>query len=112
MSGARPQPERATDWRYLLTTRGTVGLVLAVAVLSIATAIVNIGTSGAAGPLASYVPEAVQEAAGFTGALTGFLIVGSALALRRGLRVGWWATLLLMPLTAAQGLFQSSIYSY
>ncbi|AGB15445.1 K+ transport system, NAD-binding component [Halovivax ruber XH-70] len=104
-------PPAPTDWRYLLTTRGTVGLALAVAVLSIATAFFNIGTGAVTAQGAPYVPEAVQEAAGFTGALTGFVIVASVLALRRGLRAGWWATLLLMPLTAAQGFLQSSPYS-
>ncbi|EMA30556.1 NAD-binding protein [Halobiforma nitratireducens] len=95
----------------LLTSRLTVALALAVALLSVATAIVNIGTNTVSGPLAPYLPDAVQNAAGFTGALTGFLMVGSALALRRGLRAGWWATLLLLPLTAAQGLLQASHYS-
>jgi voltage-gated potassium channel len=99
------------DWRRVLTTRATIVLVLIVALLSVATAVVNIGTNSVGGPLAAYVPEAVRSAAAFTGALTGFMMVGSALALRRGLRFGWWATLLLLPLTAAQGLLQSSPYS-
>ncbi|WP_247731295.1 NAD-binding protein [Halovivax limisalsi] len=99
------------DWRRHLTTRLTVGLVLAVSLLSVLTAIVNISTTTIDGPFAAYVPAYAQEAAGFTGALTGFLMVGSALALRRGLRAGWWATLLLLPLTAAQGVLQASRYS-
>ncbi|EMA32091.1 TrkA-N domain-containing protein [Halobiforma lacisalsi AJ5] len=86
-------------------------LAMTVALLSVATAIVNIGTDAVYGPLAPLLPDAVRNAAGFTGALTGFLMVGSALALRRGLRAGWWATLLLLPLTAAQGLLQASPYS-
>ncbi|WP_226481063.1 NAD-binding protein [Natrinema amylolyticum] len=99
------------NWRRVLTTRAAVVLVLLVALLSVATAVVNIGTNAVGGPLAEYVPGAVQSAAAFTGALTGFMMVGSALALRRGLRTGWWATLFLLPLTAAQGLLQSSPYS-
>ena len=99
------------DWRRLLSMRAAVALALTVALLSVATAIVNIGTDTVYGPLAPYVPDAVQDAAGFTGALTGFVMFGSALALRRGLRVGWWATLLLLPLTIAQGLLQASQYS-
>ncbi|SEW21632.1 NAD-binding protein [Natrinema salifodinae] len=98
--------------RRVSVTRTAVALALLVALLSVATAIVNIGTNDVGGPLAEYVPEAVQSAAAFTGALTGFMMVGSALALRRGLRAGWWATLFLLPLTAAQGLLQSSPYSY
>ncbi|WP_121742019.1 NAD-binding protein [Natronorubrum halophilum] len=100
------------NWRRVLSMRAAVALALIVALLSVATAIVNIGTDIVYGPLAPYVPVAVRDAAGFTGALTGFLMVGSALALRRGLRVGWWATLLLLPLTAAQGLLQLSQYSF
>ncbi|OLZ41935.1 potassium channel protein [Natrinema saccharevitans] len=100
------------NWRRVLTTRAAIVLVLLVALLSVATAVVNIGTNTVGGPFAEYVPDAVRSAAAFTGALTGFLMVGSALALRRGLRTGWWASLLLLPLTAAQGLLQSSPYSF
>src|SRR6056297_1314353 len=99
------------NWRRVLTTRATVILVLLVALLSVATAVINIWTPNP-GPLHGYVPDAIQSAAAFTGALTGFMMVGSALALRRGLRAGWWATLLLLPLTAAQGFLQSSQYSF
>ncbi|SDK05663.1 NAD-binding protein [Natronorubrum texcoconense] len=112
MAEVRAWQDRLPDnWRRILSTRAAVALALTVALLSVATAIVNIGTDVVYGPLAPYLPDAVQDAAGFTGALTGFLMVGSALALRRGLRVGWWATFLLLPLTAAQGLLQASQYS-
>ncbi|WP_117365373.1 NAD-binding protein [Natrarchaeobaculum sulfurireducens] len=112
MAADRTARSRLPDnWHRILTTRVAVALALAVALLSVATAIINIGTDVVYGPLAPYIPEAVRDAAGFTGALTGFLMVGSALALRRGLRVGWWATLLLLPLTAAQGFLQLSQYS-
>ncbi|QSW97802.1 NAD-binding protein [Haloterrigena alkaliphila] len=99
------------NWRRLLSIQAAVMLALSVAILSVGTAVVNIGFDFVGGPLAEYVPDPVRDAAGFTGALTGFLMVGSALALRRGLRAGWWATLLLLPLTAAQGLLQSSQFS-
>ncbi|WP_226005321.1 NAD-binding protein [Natrinema salinisoli] len=113
MVEARSLQERLPDnWRRVLTTRAAIVLVLLVALLSVATAVFNIGTNAVGGPLVEYVPDAVQSAAAFTGALTGFMMVGSALALRRGLRTGWWATLLLLPLTAAQGLLQSSPYSF
>ncbi|WP_246998528.1 NAD-binding protein [Halosolutus gelatinilyticus] len=99
------------NWRVVLSMRASIVLALTVALLSVATAIINIGTNAVDAQFASYVPEAIQSAASFTGALTGFLMVGSALALRRGLRAGWWATLLLLPLTAAQGFLQGSRYS-
>ncbi|ELY43327.1 NAD-binding protein [Natronorubrum tibetense] len=112
MAEVRAWQDRLPDnWRRILSTRAAVALALTVALLSVATAIVNIGTDVVYGPLAPYLPDAVQDTAGFTGALTGFMMVGSALALRRGLRVGWWATFLLLPLTAAQGLLQASVYS-
>ncbi|QLK24942.1 NAD-binding protein [Natrinema zhouii] len=107
-----PRARLPENWRRVFTTRAAIGLVLLVALLSVATAVVNIGTNAVGGPLEEYVPVAVQSAAAFTGALTGFMMVGSALALRRGLRTGWWASLLLLPLTAAQGLLQSSPYSF
>ncbi|WP_306056147.1 NAD-binding protein [Natronococcus wangiae] len=112
MVGERAVDRLPDNWRWIVTTRAAVGLALLVALLSVATGIVHIDSEYVSGPLATHVPETVQDAAGFTGALTGFLMVGSALALRRGLRVGWWATLLLMPLTAAQGLLQASRYSF
>ncbi|WP_254528064.1 NAD-binding protein [Natrinema gelatinilyticum] len=112
MVGDQSLRERLPEnWRRVLTTRATVILVLLVALLSVATAVLNIWNPNP-GPLHGYVPEAIQSAAAFTGALTGFTMVGSALALRRGLRAGWWATLVLLPLTAAQGLLQSSPYSF
>jgi voltage-gated potassium channel len=86
----------------------TVVLTLAVAVLSLLTGIANIGAQEIAGPLADVIPRSIQRTAGFTGALTGFLMIASALGLRRGLRAAWSSTVLLLPLTAIQGLVQSS----
>ncbi|WP_255170353.1 NAD-binding protein [Natrononativus amylolyticus] len=112
MVGERVIERLPENWRWVVTTRAAVGLALLVALLSVATGVLNIEQEAADfGPIAPHVPLAVQEAVGFTGALTGFLMVGSALALRRGLRAGWWATFLLLPLTAVQGLLQASQYS-
>ncbi|OIB57698.1 NAD-binding protein [Natrialba sp. SSL1] len=112
MVGERVTERLPENWRWIVTTRAAVGLALLVALLSVATGILRIDQAAADfGPLAPHVPVAVQNAVGFTGALTGFLMLGSVLALRRGLRAGWWATLLLLPLTAVQGLLQASSYS-
>jgi voltage-gated potassium channel len=112
MVGERIVDRLPENWRWVVTTRAAVALALVVALLSVATGILNIDQQAADfGPLAAHVPTAVQNAVGFTGALTGFLMVGSALVLRRGLRVGWWATILLLPLTTGQGLLQASPYS-
>ncbi len=105
--------ERLPDnWKRLVTVRVAIALALLVALLSVVTGVLNISQEAADfGPLAGSVPDSVQQAVGFTGALTGFLMVASALALRRGLRAGWWATLILLPVTAIQGLLQLNRYS-
>lgn len=97
--------------RDYLGVRAAVVLTFAVAALSIATGLANIGTASVTGPLARYVPLSVRRTVGFTGTLTGFLMLGSALLLRRGYRVGWVATLVLLPVTAVQGLLQASAAS-
>lgn len=99
------------DRRELFGARATVALVGAVAALSVATGVANIGT-GIDGPLAAVVPRSVQRTAGFTGALTGFLMLVSAYGLRRRVRAAWYSTVVLLPLTAIQGLAQSSVVSY
>lgn len=97
--------------RRRIGTHATVTVVAAVAVLSVVTGIANIGTGGLSGPLARFVPPAVRQVAGFTGALTGFLMLASAASLQRGYRLGWLISLVLLPVTAAQGLLQSSAAS-
>jgi len=92
--------------------RVAVLLTTAVALLSFTTGVLNIGATTVSGPLSPYIPASVERATGFTGALTGFLVLGSAFGLRRGLRLAWYSTLLLMPVTAAQGLAQSNVISY
>jgi len=97
-------------WRewHAVGSRASVALTMAVALLSLATGVANIGTETLLGPVATYVPSAVQRTAGFTGALTGFAMMASAYGLRRGLRAAWVSVLVLLPVTAAQGLVQSS----
>ena len=95
----------------VLGARAAVLLPALVAVLSLATGMANITVGVTEGPLAAYVPDAVQQTAGFTGTLTGFLMLLSVWGLRRRLRVGWYATVALLPLTAAQGVIQGSVYS-
>jgi len=99
------------DWRFRPTGVGaTAALVSAVAILSIATGLVNI-TTPSAGLLADYVPASVQQAAGFTGTLTGFVLMLAAASMRRGLYVSWASAVVLLPVAAIQGLVQSSTYS-
>lgn len=96
---------------HLLGARTAVVLTSLVAVLSLATGIANITTGVATGPFAALVPDIVRQTAGFTGALTGFLMLVSVYGLRNRVRAGWFATVALLPLTAIQGVFQASIYS-
>ena len=95
----------------LLRTRVAVLLASVVAVLSVVTGIVNIGATGVSGPLADLVPPAAARIAGFTGAMTGFLMLVSTYGLRRRYRVAWYTTVVLLPVTAFQGLVQSSVLS-
>lgn len=101
--------DRSTGRLY--RTRAALVLVGLVAVLSMATGIASITVGRFGGPLASVLPPAIQRTAGFTGVLTGFLMLTSALGLRRGLRAAWYSTMVLLPLTALQGLAQSSVFS-
>jgi voltage-gated potassium channel len=97
------------DW---VGARASVLLTFLVAVLSVATGVVNIGAGATAtGPLAAYVPEIVATTAGFTGTLTGFLMLVSAFGLQGGRRLAWYAAVVLFPVTAAQGLLQASEFS-
>ncbi len=96
----------------IYTARAAVIASTLVAVLSLATGLTNIAVGATiGGPLSPFVPALIREAAGFTGALTGFLMLLSTWALRHRQRVGWYATMVLLPITAAQGLIQASVYS-
>ncbi|MDS0294422.1 NAD-binding protein [Halogeometricum luteum] len=96
------------DW---VGARASMVLTLLVGVLSVATGIANIGVSP---DVADFVlfgvtfPGYVQQVAAFTGTLTGFVLLVAAFGLRRRLRAAWYATMLLFPITAAQGALQST----
>jgi voltage-gated potassium channel len=96
----------------LLRTRAAVILTGLVAVLSIVTGIVNISATGVSGPLAPYIPELVARTAGFTGTMTGFLMLLSVYGLQRCYRSAWYSAIVLLPITGLQGLAQSSILSF
>ena len=94
------------DW---LGLRAVLLLPTLVAVLSFLTGVANISARRASGPLADLLPTAVSQTVGFTGALTGFLLLFAVSALRRRYRAGWYTTVLLLPLTAAQALLQGDV---
>jgi len=95
------------DW---IGARASVVLTFFVGVLAVVTGIANIGVGGTADfqLFGVVVPGVVRQITAFTGTLTGFLLLVSAFGLRRRLRAAWYATLLLFPITAAQGVLQSS----
>lgn len=99
--------DRWIGWQAL-GLRLTVTLTAAVALLSVVTGIANISTQSVVGPLAEFIPSPIQRTAGFTGTVTGFLMIGSAYGMRRRLRVAWYLTVVLLPVTALQGVLQSS----
>jgi len=95
------------DW---IGARTSVALTLLVGLLSVVTGIANIGVGGGADFqfLGVLVPGVVRQVSAFTGTLTGFVLLLSAFGLRRRLRAAWYATMVLFPVTAAQGVLQSS----
>jgi len=99
------------SYREFLGVRAAILLSSGVAVLSLATGVANISVGVTTGPYADLVPAIVQETAGFTGTLTGFLMLLSTWGLRRRLTIGWYATVLLLPITAIQGVIQATVYS-
>lgn len=100
------------EWsREWVTVRAAVLLTFVVAVLSIVVGLLHIAGFGVEGPLSQYIPVAVRRTVGFTGTITGFTMLGAAYALKRGYRIGWRATAVLLPLTAIQGLLQVSVVS-
>jgi len=91
--------------------RAATVLTSLVAVLSLATGLANITVGATAGPFAGVVPELVQQTAGFTGTLTGFLMLLGVWGLRQRLQAGWYLVVALLPLTALQGVVQASLVS-
>jgi voltage-gated potassium channel len=91
----------------LVGIRAAVGLTLLAGALSMVTGIVHM-SAPVGRPLVPFVPPVARTTAGFTGTLTGFLLLASALGLRRGLRAAWYATLCLLVVSAGQGLVQAS----
>ena len=101
------------EWsREWVTVRASVALTFAVAVLSILVGLLHIAGFGVEGPLTPFVPDVLLRTVGFTGTITGFAMFGSGFALKRGYRIGWYTTGILLPLTAFQGLLQASVFAY
>ncbi|SFR54779.1 NAD-binding protein [Halogeometricum limi] len=97
--------------REWVGARASMVLTSLVGVLSVVTGIANITVTIDAPEFVLFgvtLPGYVQQVAAFTGTLTGFVLLLTAFGLRRRLRVAWYANMLLVPITAAQGLLQSN----
>jgi len=97
--------------REWITVRASIALTFSVALLSILVGLLHIAGVSVAGPLSPFIPDLVKQVVGFTGTLTGFAMLASGYALKKGYRIGWYATAVLLPLTALQGLLQVSVVS-
>lgn len=98
--------------RRFTSARVVVWLVIGVALLSIATGLVTTATGPTGGGLfGGLIPRAVRQTTSYTGTIVGFLLLIAAVGLRRGLRSAWYASAILLPVTAIHGLLQSTPYS-
>lgn len=88
--------------------RLSVLLTFAVGAIAVLTGVLNITYTPVIDPLEPYIPTSVRRSAGFSGALTGFVMLLGAWGLSRRFRAAWHTTIVLLPLTAVQGLIQSS----
>lgn len=99
------------DW---IGARASVVLTLLVGVLSVVTGIANIGVGSVAEfrVLGVVIPDVVRQVTAFTGTLTGFVLLVNAFGLQRRLRIAWYAAMVLLPVTATQGILQTSQLSF
>ncbi|QZX99768.1 NAD-binding protein [Halobaculum rubrum] len=97
-------------WRDRVGGRIAVTLVTVAALLSVVAGIGGIVTRPTRRlSIVAALPDDAVILAGFTGAITGFLLLVAAYGLRRGLRAAWIAAVVLLPLTAIQGLVGSTV---
>ena len=98
----------AESVRRLFGGRVAVGLSALVGIFAISTGVAHVGLTEAPALVVDVVPRSVRRVAGFAGAIVGFLLLASALELRRGTRIAWYATVGLLFSAAVTGVLQSS----
>ncbi|WP_424014196.1 NAD-binding protein [Halorubrum xinjiangense] len=96
---------------YIKSTKGIVQLVAVLSILSIVTGVSTLTGAAKINFIADQLPSSATESAGFTGALTGFLLFLTSYGLRRRWRAAWYVSLFLVPTVTIQGVLQSSIFS-
>lgn len=99
--------DRSPSGQHLAIT-----LTLLVGVLSLITGVANLASTTRFLLLAQYIPDVMRNAVALTGSFTGFAMLVSAWGLRRRLRVAWYSAVVLFPVTALQGIVQSSVLSF
>jgi len=102
--------DRVRDW---FGVRTTLLLPTLVAILSFVTGVANISAPVDSRPLDPYLPgpspRPSPQTVGFTGTLTGFLLLVSTYGLRRRLQVAWYATPAVPPDVGGSGVLQGSV---
>lgn len=92
--------------------RFAVTLTAVVGVLSLVTGVANLASTTRFLLIAQFIPDILRNTVALTGAFTGFAMLVSAWGLRRRLRVAWYSAVVLFPVTALQGIVQSSVLSF
>ncbi len=101
-----------TGWKStVLGVHTTRILVSVVAVLSFATGLLHMGMDTVSGPLGAVIPLWIQNLSGFTGALTGFVVLSVMIGLWGRYRAAWRVGVIVVPLTMVQAVLQASILS-
>lgn len=99
------------EWLRTTGRRTTVLLVGIVGVLSLVTGVLHLAAPVPIGLVDPFIPDIVIDIAGFTGAMTGFVLLFLAYLLNRGSPGACYAVLFILPISALQGVIQSSIFS-
>ncbi|WP_318567439.1 NAD-binding protein [Salinigranum marinum] len=90
----------------------TVRLTYVVAGLSIAVGLLNASVDfGGIGPIGVLLSQSDRTVLNYTGALSGLALAVSTVAMRRGFRLGWLATVVFLLGTTIQGFFQARVLS-
>jgi len=90
----------------------TVRLTYVVAGLSVVVGVLNASVDfGGIGPVGALLSQSDRTVLNYTGALSGLALAVSTVAMRRGFRLGWLATVVFLLGTTIQGFFQARVLS-
>jgi voltage-gated potassium channel len=90
----------------------TVRLTYVVAALSVVVGVLNASVDfGGLGPVGALLSQSDRTVLNYTGALSGLALAVSTVAMQRGFRLGWLATVVFLLGTTIQGFFQARVLS-